>query len=181
MVKNMLSKIKDFSIFKKNLQRDYTVPPIPESIWKNPWHFIAFGFGTGALPIAPGTFGTLIAIPFYLFLATFSHTTYIILTIAITIFSIWLCNKVSEEIKVEDHQGMCLDEIVGYLVTMIAAPYGWGWMLTGFLLFRFFDIVKPWPIRQIDNGVKGGLGVILDDVLAGIYSLLIIQILARIF
>lgn len=176
----MFSKLKAINIFKKTAQRNYIVPPVPESIWKNPWHFIAFGFGTGAIPVAPGTFGTLIAIPFYLYLETYSNTTYLVMTIIIAIFSMWLCEKVSREINIEDHQGMCIDEIVGYLVTMINAPYGLGWIVLGFVLFRIFDIWKPWPIKQIDSQVKGGIGMILDDILAGVYSLIIIQILARI-
>lgn len=173
----MISKLMGINIFK-NTQRQYIVPPVPESIWTNPWHFIAFGFGTGAIPIAPGTFGTLIAIPFYLYLSTYSHTFYLICTIAVTLLSVWLCEKVSNEIKVEDHQGMCIDEFVGYLVTMFCAPYGWGWIILGVVLFRIFDIWKPWPIRQIDNQVKGGFGMILDDVVAGIFSLIIIQLVA---
>lgn len=176
----MFSKIKDINIFK-NLKRDYTVQPLPESIWKNPWHFIAFGFGTGAIPIAPGTFGTLIAIPLYLYFSTYSHWIYLVFTIAFTIFSIWLCEKVSREIQVHDHQGMCIDEVVGYLVTMYHAPYGWGWIITGVILFRIFDILKPWPIRQIDDHVKGGVGMILDDVVAGIFSCFIIQTLSWVF
>ncbi len=178
MGNNMLAKLMAINIFKKKSQRSYIVPPLPNSIWKNPWHFIAFGFGTGAIPIAPGTFGTLIAIPLYLFLTSYSQTTYIAMTAAITFFSIWLCEKVSRETESHDHQGMCIDEIVGYLVTMIHAPYGWQWMLLGFILFRIFDIWKPWPIRQLDQQVKGGLGMILDDVAAGVYSLLIIQLVA---
>jgi phosphatidylglycerophosphatase A len=178
MVKNMFSKLKAINIFKKNLSRDYKVPPIPDSIWKNPWHFIAFGFGTGAIPIAPGTFGTLIAIPIYLYLESYSNTFYFIFLILFTFFSIWLCEKVSDEIKVDDHQGMNIDEIVGFLVTMFWAPYGWKWILLGFILFRVFDILKPWPIRQIDARMKGGVGMILDDVLAGVYSFLIIQVIA---
>lgn len=173
----MISKITDINIFK-NTNRNYIVPPIPESVWKNPWHFIAFGFGTGTIPIAPGTFGTLIAIPFYLYLSTFSHTSYLILTLFIMFFSMWLCEKVSRQINIHDHQGMCIDEIVGFLVTMYHAPYGWRWILLGFVLFRFFDIAKPWPIRQIDKQMKGGVGMILDDVMAGIYSFIIIQIIA---
>lgn len=164
----------------KKTKRDYIVPPIPSSVWKNPWHFIAFGFGTGCIPVAPGTFGTLIAIPLYLYLETYSQTFYLIALIAIIIFSVWLSEKVSKEIHVHDHQGMNIDEIVGFLVTMAYAPYGWGWIILGVVLFRFFDIVKPFPIRQIDERVKGGLGVILDDVLAGIYSLIIIQTIAKI-
>ena len=175
----MFAKLMDTSIFK-NTQRSYTVPPVPESIWKNPWHFIAFGFGTGAIPVAPGTFGTLITIPLYLFLASFSHTFYLICTIAIIIFSIWLCEKTSKEIHIHDHQGMCIDEVVGFLVTMYCAPYGWGWIILGVILFRIFDIWKPWPIRQIDAHVKGGFGMILDDVIAGLFSLVIIQLLAKV-
>jgi phosphatidylglycerophosphatase A len=177
MEKNMISKLRAINIFK-NTKRNYVVPPIPESVWKNPWHFIAFGFGSGAIPVAPGTFGTLMAIPFYLYLSTFSHTFYLIFTIAIFFFSVWLCEKVSADIHIHDHQGMCIDEFVGFLVTMYGAPYGWGWILIGFILFRFFDIAKPWPIRQIDTHVKSGFGMILDDVMAGVYSLIIIHILA---
>lgn len=175
----MSLKTKAINIFKS--KRSYQVPPLPASIWKNPWHFIAFGFGTGAIPIAPGTFGTLITIPIYLYLTTFSLTFYFVFLIAFTVFSIWLCEKVSREIKIDDHQGMCIDEMVGFLVTMFHAPYGFSWIIFGVILFRFFDIVKPWPIRQIDDRMKGGLGMILDDVLAGVYSLIIIQIFARIF
>lgn len=160
--------------------RDYTVPPIPDSVWQKPSHFIAFGFGSGAMPIAPGTFGTLIAVPFYLAIATFSLPVYITLVVLITLGSMWLCERVSREINVHDHQGMCLDEIVGYLVTMIGAPYGFFWMALGFLLFRVFDIWKPWPIDYIDQKVSGGFGMILDDVLAGIYSLLILNFLSRV-
>jgi phosphatidylglycerophosphatase A len=141
-------------------------------------HFIAFGFGSGAMPIAPGTFGTLVAIPFYLAICTLPLWIYIIIVAAVTMGSMWLCERVSREIHTHDHQGMCLDEIVGYLVTMIGAPLGFIWILSGFLLFRLFDIWKPWPIGYVDKHVHGGIGMILDDVLAGIYSLLILKILA---
>lgn len=174
----MFSKLKAISIFKT--KRDYTVPPIPESVWKNPWHFIAFGFGTGCIPVAPGTFGTLIAIPLYLYLTTYSQTFYLIFLLAFIAFSMWLSEKVSREINVQDHQGMNIDEIAGFLVTMFHAPYGWGWIILGVILFRIFDILKPWPIKQVDERMHGGVGVVLDDVLAGIYSLIIIQIIARI-
>ena len=156
--------------------RDYKVPPIPRSIWEKPSHFIAFGFGTGALPIAPGTFGTLIAIPFFLALSLLPLSLYLLAVILIILGSIWLCGRVSKEIGVEDHQGMCLDEIVGYLVTMIHVPPHFIWITAGFILFRIFDIWKPWPIRYADEKIHGGFGMILDDVLAGIYSCIILQI-----
>lgn len=161
--------------------RKYIVPPIPDSIWQKPSHFIAFGFGSGAIPIAPGTFGTLMAIPFYLALRSLPLSAYIVIVVAIMIASMWLSEKVSKEIRVDDHQGMCLDEIVGFLVTMTAIPHGAGWIVAGFILFRFFDIVKPWPIRLIDTKMHNGIGVILDDVMAGIYSWIILFLLARVF
>ncbi len=160
--------------------RHYTVPPIPASIWQKPTHFIAFGFGVGALPFAPGTFGTLIAIPFYLALQALPLSLYLFMLLFITLGSMWLCDRVSKEIKVDDHQGMCLDEIVGFLVTMTYAPHGIGWIIAGFILFRLFDILKPWPIHWVDNKIHGGVGAILDDVLAGVYSFAIMYLLARI-
>ena len=87
----------------------------------------------------------------------------------------------TRDIGVEDHQGMCLDEIVGYLVTMFHAPQGWKWILLGFVLFRVFDIWKPWPIRLADEKIHGGFGIIFDDVLAGVASCLCIQLLAWLF
>lgn len=161
--------------------RDYKQLPVPRSVWTNPLHFIAFGFGSGAMPFAPGTFGTLIAIPFYLCMQSLSHFQYLFILMVVTVFSIWLCEKISKEIQVHDHPGMCIDEVVGFLVTMFAAPHGFRWIVLGFILFRLFDIWKPWPIHIIDKKMHGGIGMILDDVMAGIYSLLIIRILSWIF
>jgi len=158
--------------------RHYTVPPIPTSVWQKPSHFIAFGFGSGAMPFAPGTFGTLIAIPFYLAIRSLPLMAYIILVALIVIGSMWLCERVSREINVHDHQGMCLDEIVGYLVTMTGAPHGTIWIILGFILFRIFDIWKPWPIDYIDKHISGGFGIILDDVLAGIFSIIFLKLLS---
>lgn len=158
--------------------RDYTPPPVPASVWQNPWHFIAFGFGTGAIPFAPGTFGTLIAIPFYLAIRNFPNSIYLITVLIITVGSIWLCDKVSRELNVNDHQGMCLDEIVGYLVTMYAAPHNFKSILIGFILFRLFDIWKPQPIQYVDQKIHGGFGMILDDVLAGIYACIFLHIIS---
>jgi len=156
--------------------RNYKPEPVPDSVWQKPSHFIAFGFGSGAIPFAPGTFGTLVAVPIYLALQDIGLAYYILLMIAIIIGSSYLSDKVSKDTKTHDHQGMCLDEIVGFLVTMTAAPKGFWWIVFGFVLFRFFDIVKPWPINYIDKRVGGGFGMILDDVVAGIFSLIIIQI-----
>lgn len=161
--------------------RDYHVPPLPESVWKNPWHFIAFGFGSGTLPIAPGTFGTLMAVPFYLVMQHWSNLTYFIVIFIAMLASMWLCTKVSREIGIEDHQGMCIDEFIGYWVTMFAAPQGIVWIITGFILFRLFDIWKPFPIGYVDDKMQSGAGMILDDVLAGVYACIILHLLAWIF
>lgn len=158
----------------------HEIPPLPDSLWQNPLHFIAFGFGTGALPIAPGTFGTLLAIPFYLLIHRFTLPWYVLTTLLVIIASIWICHRVSKDIALHDHQGMCLDEFPGFLVTMCGIPTGIGWIIAGFLLFRLFDIWKPWPIRFIDEKISGGIGMILDDVLAGVYACIILHFVARI-
>jgi phosphatidylglycerophosphatase A len=151
--------------------------PIPKTIWQNPLHFIAFGFGAGALPYAPGTWGTLITIPIYLALSTLPFTCYLGITFFIMLSSMWICDKVSREINIHDHPGMCLDEVVGFLITMIGVPHGIGWVIAGFLLFRLFDIWKPAPIGYIDKQVGGGFGMILDDVVAGIFACGILHLL----
>ncbi len=129
------------------------------------------GFGTGWSPKAPGTVGTLVGVALYWFLADLSLTAYLLATLLLAGIGIWICGRTSRLIGVDDHPGIVFDEIVGYLVTMIAAPKGWQWVVLGFVLFRIFDIAKPWPVRLADRRVHGGFGIMLDDVLAGIYAL----------
>ena len=151
------------------------------SVWKNPIHFLAFGFGSGTLPKAPGTWGTLVAVPIYLAIQNWSWAPYIILVIVLAVVGIALCGITARDLGVHDHPGIVWDEIVGFLITMFLAPPGWLWIAVGFVLFRFFDIIKPWPIRPIDRHVKGGLGIMMDDWLAGIYANICLQILAWFF
>jgi phosphatidylglycerophosphatase A len=166
----------DSQIFK--LKEKYrNLPPIPQAVWRNPLYFIAFGFGSGAMPFAPGTFGSLLAIPFYLVLSSLPLSAYLIFLACFIIATSWICSRVSREIAVHDHPGMCIDEFAGFFVTMINAPPGWIWVALGFVLFRLFDIWKPWPISFIDEKIHGGFGMILDDVAAGIAAMLIIQVL----
>ena len=147
-------------------------------ILTNPVHCLAFGFGSGLGPKAPGTFGTLMAVPIYLLLAGLSLPVYVAIIIAAFILGVYLCGKTADDLGVHDHPGIVWDEFVGFWITMIAAPAGWAWLLLGFLLFRLFDIWKPWPIKVLDEKMETGMGIMLDDVLAGIYALLIIQFLA---
>ena len=151
---------------------------VPKSIWRNPVHFLACGFGTGAAPIAPGTFGTLAAIPVYLLLATQPVWVFIAITTLLFLIGIELCGQTASDFGVHDHGGIVWDEIVGYLITMVAAPEGWQWVIVGFFLFRFFDVVKPWPIRRLDREVSGGFGIMVDDVLAGAYAAASMYLLA---
>ena len=150
---------------------------IPSGFLKNPIHFIAFGFGSGCLPKCPGTFGTLLGIPFYMLLIFLPWQLYFISIIAFFLVGVWLCDVTGKHLGVHDHSGIVWDEIVGFLVAMFLVPFDWLLLLLGFLLFRFFDIFKPFPIAWLDSNIGGGLGVMLDDVFAGIYALVIIQII----
>jgi len=153
---------------------------MPNSISKivlsNPIHILSFGFGSGLSPVAPGTMGTLVAIPIFLMLATFSPVIYLLFVVIIFFVGCWASGRTAEALNVHDHPGIVIDEIVGYLITMIFVPITWYWVILGFLLFRLFDIWKPWPISIADKQVKGGLGIMLDDVLAALYSLLSLHI-----
>lgn len=142
----------------------------PASIWRNPVHFLAFGLGSGASPWAPGTVGTLAAVPLYFLLAQLPLPYYLAMLLITFVIGCWLCGKTSADLGVHDHGGIVWDEFVGYWLTMLALPVSWVWALAGFVLFRFFDILKPWPIRWIDKKVEGGFGIMLDDVLAAIYA-----------
>lgn len=137
--------------------------------------FLAFGFGSGLAPKAPGTFGTLAAVPLYLLLTQLDLLTYSALVVLAGIVGIWICGKASKELNVHDHPGIVWDEFVGFWVTMWMLPTTWYTVLAGFALFRFFDIVKPWPIRFYDKNLGGGLGIMLDDILAGIASCAILH------
>ena len=151
--------------------------PIPLRFLLHPVHFWSLGLGSGLAPKAPGTFGTLLAVLLYLPLQYLHLTTYIIVLLATFFIGIWLCQKTSDALSVHDHPAIVWDEFVGYWLTMLYAPQGWEWILLGFILFRLFDIWKPWPISKLDQTVKGGLGIMLDDVIAGIFGLVILQII----
>lgn len=151
---------------------------LARTVLRSPVHFFAFGFGSGLSPLAPGTVGTLAAIPLYLLLSGLSLPLYLLLLLIAVAVGVWLCGESAERLGVHDHGGIVWDEFVGFWITMLAAPAGWWWIALGFVLFRVFDIWKPWPIKRIDQQVKGGLGIMLDDVLAGLYALLLLQTIA---
>ncbi len=146
----------------------------------NPIHCLAFGFGSGLAPKAPGTFGTLMAIPLYLALNQLPLVAYAVVLVLAFVLGVYLCGKTAEDLGVHDHPGIVWDEFVGFWLTMFAAPAGWLWILLGFALFRLFDIWKPWPIKIFDKNMESGLGIMIDDVLAGIYALIVLQLLAAV-
>lgn len=147
-----------------------------KTLIKRPACFIAYGFGSGLAPKAPGTFGTLAALPIYWLIQDWPVAIYLTFVVLAFIAGIWLCQQAADWLNSEDPSGVVWDEIVGYLVAMSYAPAGWQWILIGFVLFRFFDIVKPWPVSLADKKLHGGLGIMLDDVVAGLYAALVLYI-----
>lgn len=149
---------------------------VAQTVLRNPIHLFSFGFGSGLSPFAPGTMGTLVAIPIFLILVTFSPIIYLSFVTILFFIGCWSSALTAQALNVHDHPGIVIDEIVGYLITMIFVPVTWYWVLLGFLLFRLFDIWKPWPISIADRQLKGGFGIMFDDVLAALYSLLSLHI-----
>ena len=143
----------------------------------NPSCLVALGFGSGLLPVAPGTAGTLAAIPLYLLLQDLPLAAYLTVVMVSLFGGILVCGYTAARLGVHDHPAIVWDEVVGYLVTMTAAPAGWSWLAAGFVLFRLFDILKPWPIGWLDRRVHGGTGIMLDDVIAGVFAAALLQML----
>jgi len=152
-----------------------------KQLLRNPNHFFAFGFGSGLAPKAPGTFGTLAAVPIYWLIQDLAWLLYGIWLIVTFVLGVYWCDRSSKQLGVHDHGGIVWDEFVGYWITMFLAPKSWLWIFAGFVLFRFFDIIKPWPINWLDRKVKGGLGIMIDDVLAGIYAFIVLQVCVYFF
>ncbi|MGZ5007900.1 MAG: phosphatidylglycerophosphatase A family protein [Methylobacter sp.] len=142
----------------------------PKQVLSDPILFLAFGFGSGLAKKAPGTFGTLAAIPVYWLFAQANLFVYSLLTLIVTIVGIWICDIAAKKLGEHDFGGIVWDEIAGYLITLWLVPFSWQAVALGFVLFRIFDIVKPWPIKWIDRKVQGGFGIMLDDVLAGVFA-----------
>ncbi len=142
---------------------------------KDPGHFLSLGFGSGLAPKAPGTFGTLAALVIYLPMAQLDLVPYIVITIGLFLLGIWLCGRTASSLGTHDHGAIVWDEIVGFLITMALVECSLKSVILGFLLFRLFDILKPWPISWLDKKVHGGLGIMLDDVIAGIFALAILE------
>ena len=147
----------------------------------SPAGFLAFGFGSGLSPFAPGTMGTLVAIPFIFLLRGLGDPGFWIVLAALFLLGVWLCGHVSRQLGVHDHGGIVWDEMVGYWLAAAFVPLQWPWLLAAFVLFRIFDIFKPWPIRQLDKKVSGGFGIMIDDVVAALFTVIILAVLQNYF
>lgn len=150
----------------------------PKQILQDPVLLLAFGFGSGLAKKAPGTFGTVAAIPLYGLFAQSPLWVYSLLTLLVTVAGVWICQVAADKLGEHDFGGIVWDEIAGYLITLWFVPCSWAAVAWGFVLFRVFDIVKPWPICWLDRHVQGGLGIMLDDVLAGAFAGLLLWLMA---
>lgn len=151
------------------------MPSLPRTIWTNPVHFAACAFGFGALPWMPGTWATLAAIPLVIALKHFPEWLYVLITAALVLIGIYLCGVFNRDIGAQDHPACAWDELASFLIVMIGVPPTALYLAIGFGLFRIFDIYKPWPICWCDCNIHGGIGVMLDDVIAALFSLAILH------
>ncbi len=136
----------------------------------DPVNLLAFGFGAGLSPIAPGTAGSLVGLALAWSTMELPMTARLLVAIALIVTGIWICGESARRIAQHDHPGIVWDEIAGiYVALLVASPSIWAWAL-GFGLFRLFDVWKPWPIRDLDHRLKGGLGIMLDDLVAALYT-----------
>jgi phosphatidylglycerophosphatase A len=154
----------------------YSKTQVPVKLLLNPAHCLSLGFGSGLAPKMPGTMGTLIGVVLFILLPVLDWKIYIGIVVLAFIVGVFLCDYTAKALNVHDHPGIVWDEIVGYFITMFMVPKSWLWVVVGFVLFRVFDILKPWPISLADKKVHGGFGIMLDDVIAGVFALIIIQI-----
>jgi len=154
--------------------------PGPAFAFAHPAHFIALGFGVGALPRAPGTFGTLLALPLWWLLGEAQGPLALAgMLAALFALGVWACAVTGRHLGVADHGSMVWDEVVAFLLVLSIVPNAWPWQLAAFVLFRAFDIAKPAPIRQLEARFKGGFGVMFDDLLAAGYTLLVLAVFKR--
>jgi phosphatidylglycerophosphatase A len=156
--------------------------PSAHFAFRHPAHVIALGFGAGLFPWAPGTAGTLLAIPLWWLIAGAGLEPLLLLTLIAWLYGIgvWACGVTGRNLGVADHGAMCWDEIVAFLLVLALIPADPWWQAAAFLLFRVFDVVKPPPIRQLEMRFKGGFGVMFDDILAAGYTLLVLAIAKRV-
>jgi phosphatidylglycerophosphatase A len=154
--------------------------PQPRFAFSHPAHVVAFGFGAGLSPFAPGTAGTLVAFPIWWAIGpAFSAPVLLGVLALLFLVGVWACGVTGRHLGIADHGAMCWDEVVAFLLVLAVAPQEPAWQAAAFFLFRAFDVVKPPPIRQLERRMKGGFGVMFDDILAAGYTLLVLALARR--
>lgn len=150
-------------------------PPNFKFLISHPAHFLALGFGSGLAKTAPGTFGTMVGLPLFWLMPLIPESAHYFVLLALFLIGIPLCTKAGNDLGVSDHGSIVWDEIVAMMLVLKLTPAHWAWWLAAFALFRLFDIWKPFPIKQCDAQLKGGFGVMMDDLLAAIYAIIVLK------
>ncbi|MGB9671325.1 MAG: phosphatidylglycerophosphatase A [Halothiobacillaceae bacterium] len=145
-------------------------------VLRDPVLFLAHGLGSGLVPRAPGTFGTLAALLPWILLTQLAFTLYLGVVLLAALAGVWLCDEAARKMGRDDPGSIVWDEWVGLWVALAGLPLEWPWVLAGFMLFRLFDILKPWPVGWLDRRFHGGLGIMLDDLAAGLMAAACLQI-----
>lgn len=153
---------------------------LPARLLKDPVHFLALGAGSGLSPVAPGTAGTLATLPLVWLVAPWPLAMKLALIAVLFTAGVWICGESARRLGAHDHPAIVFDEVVGMLLAAVLLPQDPLWLLAAFGLFRLFDIVKPWPIRDMDHRLGGGLGIMLDDVMAAVYAIACLMLLQAI-
>jgi phosphatidylglycerophosphatase A len=156
-------------------------PALRRLALRTPEGWLAFGFGSGLSRYAPGTAGTVLAVPLGLLLISLPPGAYWSVLLLSFLLGIYVCGVCSEKLGAEDPGAIVWDEMVAFWLTVAFVPLSWSWWLAAFVLFRFFDIVKPWPIRTLERRLHGGLGIMFDDVIAAVYAMIILALAVRLF
>ena len=152
------------------------VDNLTRKVLTDPVNFVAFGFGTGLAPFAPGTVGSLLGVALAWLTIDLGLEIQVGIAVVLSAAGVWICGESARRIGVHDHGGIVWDEICGCYVTLLVAPPEIASWALGFLLFRGFDIVKPWPIRDLDHRLTGGLGIMLDDLVAALYAAILLAL-----
>ena len=154
---------------------DLVLRPSWRFLLSHPAHLVAFGFGAGLVPVAPGTWGTLLALPIFLLVSPrLEPVEFLLMLLALFALGVWACDVTGRSLGNSDHGGMVWDETVAFLLVLFFTPAGLHWQALAFLIFRLFDILKPPPIRYYERTFKNGFGVMLDDLIAAFYTLLVL-------
>lgn len=159
------------------MAKKISLAKLPPGFLRSPINWLAIGFGSGLSPIMPGTAGTIIAIPIFLLLSHMALPFYILTLLLLIICGFRICETAEKKLKTNDPSIVVWDEIVGYLITMIAIPANWLWIILGFIFFRVLDMWKPWPIRWVNDNLHGGFGIMTDDILAGFGAWILLKII----